>query len=349
MKHIGRAEIAQLVREGVILAGMPGMAHPTMAIDQAWKEDFTLATDAQPSLITQSNAGIPAMLTTLFDPEVVRTVVAPMRFAEVFGEEKKGSWLDDLVEFPGIESAGFVTSYGDWNNNGQTGVNVNWFPRQPYFYQTITQYGQREMEKYGLMRLNYVSELDIAAALVMNQYQNASYAFGVSGIQNYGVLNDPNLIAPITPNLKASGNYLWTGATQQEIFGDFLRLFTQLQTQTGGNIKQTDRLLVILSPGRMIQLSQISQYGLSAIASIKGAFPGIQFETIPEYTTAAGEYMQMILPTFRGTKTIYCAFPEKMRLFPVIPSLSGFAQKKAGGTWGAILRRPIAVASMLGI
>lgn len=345
MRHLTRADIARLESEGVILAGVPGVQRG-LAMDA---KDFKAAWDAQPQLITQSNAGIPAVLTTLFDPEVVRTVVAPMAFAETFGEEKRGTWLDDAAEFPGIESAGFVTSYGDWNNNGQTGVNVNWFPRQPYFYQTITQYGAREIEKYNLLRINYVAELDAAEALVMNQYQNASYAFGVAGIQNYGVLNDPNLIASILPNLKAAGGYTWPTATQQEIFGDFLKLFAQLQLQMGGNIKMTDEILVILSPTRMTYLAQISQYGLSAMASIKGAFPNIKFQTIPEYTTAAGEIMQMIIPRFRGTKTILLAFPEKMRLFPVIPSLSGWAQKKMGGTWGAIIRRPIAIATMIGV
>lgn len=343
MRHFTRAQIAELANDGVILSGQQ------VFMDDSWKDDFQLAADAQPQLVTVANAGIPAFLTTMLDPEVVRTVVTPMRFAEVFGEVKKGDWTDDAIQFPTIESSGFVTSYGDWNNNGNVNVNPNWTPRQPYFYQTVQQYGSRELDKWGRAKLNYVAELDNSAALVMNKAQNLSYAFGVAGLQNYGVLNDPGLLPSILPGVKAAGGTSWNLATRGEIFNDFLTLFTQLQAQMGGSIKQTDNLLIVLSPGRAVALSRTSDFGIPAITSIMMAFPNLKIETIPEYSTSAGEIMQLILQNFNGTKTIYCAFPEKMRLFPVIPSLSGWQQKKAGGTWGAIIRRPIAISTMLGI
>ena len=41
-----------------------------------WKADIGLAMDAQPTLITSPNAGIPAYLANLLDPEVVRVLTA---------------------------------------------------------------------------------------------------------------------------------------------------------------------------------------------------------------------------------------------------------------------------------
>lgn len=346
MRHLNQAQIARLAQDGVILGGR------TLFIEERWKDNYQLAQialDAQPGLVTQANAGIPAQLTTLFDPDVVRVVTAPMRIAEVFGEVQKGSWLTDAIEFPIVESAGFVTSYGDWNNNGNNSVNISWTPRQPYFYQTVTEYGARDMERYGLAKLNLVSELDMSAALVMNQFQNASYAFGTANLQNYGSTNDPTLLPSILPYLKASTNYTWTGATAKEIFNDFLKLFGQLQIQMGGNIKMTDKIVVVLSPGKLVQLAAVTDFSVPAIQMIRVAFPNITFEQVPEYSTPGGELMQMFLPSFKGQQTAYTAFPEKMRLFPVIADLSGWKQKKAGGTWGFILKLPIALASMLGI
>src|SRR5258707_756318 len=114
-------------RRGVHLAGKLEWADP------AWRHNFGLAedampsilaaaaNDAQPTMITQANAGIPAALTTLIDPEVVEIIFTPMVLQRVFGgEEKKGDWTVDAIQFPIVEPAGFVTSYGDWNNDGQS-------------------------------------------------------------------------------------------------------------------------------------------------------------------------------------------------------------------------------------
>lgn len=351
MKHPNLIELTpEFEARGVILPGKTAFNAP------GWRQNFNLATDAQPQLITQANAGIPAFLTTLIDPEVIEIIFTPMVLQEAFGgEEKKGDWTTDAIEFPSVEPAGFTTSYGDWNNDGQVNTNVNWTPRQPYFYQVITQYGEREMAKFALTKLNLVAQLDVSAAFVMNKFQNASYAFGVTGLQNYGVLNDPNLIAPIGPTPKLAGGTMWNtvgglpNATAIEEYTDVLQLFTQLQTQMGGNAKMTDEMLLLLSPGRAVALARVSPFNITALQTIKENFPNLTIIQVPEYSTTAGEYMQLVVPRFRGVRTVIPAYPEKMRLFPVIPQLSGWQQKKAGGTWGAIIRRPICIAGMLGI
>lgn len=351
MKPLNLLELTpEFEARGVHLGGVAGFAA------DGWRENFNLALDAQPGLITAANAGIPAFLTTLIDPEVIETIFTPMVLQEVFGgEEKKGDWTTDAIEFPSVEPAGFTTSYGDWNNDGQVNTNVNWTPRQPYFYQVITQYGEREMARFGLTKLNLVAQLDISAAFVMNKFQNASYAFGINGLLNYGVLNDPNLISPIGPTPKLAGGTMWNtvgglpNATAVEIYTDVLQLFTQLQLQMGGNADQNDEMLLLLSPGRAIALSRVSAFNITARQTIMENFPNLRIVAVPEYSTTAGEYMQMVIPRFRGLRTVIPAYPEKMRLFPVIPSLSGWQQKKAGGTWGSIIRRPICIAGMLGI
>lgn len=329
-----------------------GLCLPTGAVlaDPTWLHDVGLAMDAQPALFTQPNAGVPAWLSTLIDPEIIRILFQPMRAVEVYPEVKKGDWTTTAAEFPTIEPTGYVTSYGDWNNNGNIGANVNWTPRQSYYYQTVQQYGEREIERYGLARINYVAELDRAAAFVMAKFQNTSYIYGISGLTNYGILNDPSLPAAIQPTLKAAGGYTWLApATSTEIYNDFLKLFGQLQTQLGGLLKQTDRIKVVLSPGRMVYLNTVNQFNITPLQSIKLGFPSIEFVAVPEFSTVGGELMQMIAESLDGTETGQVAYNEKMRAHPVIPDLSGWAQKKSGGTWGAIIRRPVCVSQMLGI
>lgn len=334
-----------------ILAGY-GIHVPAGAeyVEPEWKSNLQLAMDAQPSLITVSNAGIPAFLANLIDPEMVRVLVAPMKAAEIYGETKKGDWTLLSTQFPVVESTGEVSSYGDHSNNGSSGANVNWVARQSYHFQTISQWGERELEMYGLAKINYSSEINVASALVLSKFLNKSYFFGIAGLANYGALNDPALIAPIVPTTKAAGGYTWAVATAQEIYNDVLKLFTQLQTQMAGLVPDMDaKMTLALSPLLAVNLKKVSIYNVTAEQTIRENFPGLTIKTAPEFALQAGELMQLILDDVDGVQTTYCAFTEKMRAHPVIPDLSSWKQKKSAGTWGYIGRRPIAIAQMQGM
>ena len=75
-----------------------------------------LTMDAQPALITTSNAGIPAFLSTYIDPKFIEVLVAPMKAAEIAGDEvQKGDWTTATAMFPMVESTGQVSSYGDFS------------------------------------------------------------------------------------------------------------------------------------------------------------------------------------------------------------------------------------------
>lgn len=307
------------------------------------------AMDAQPGLITTPNAGIPAFLTNMVDPEVIRVLVQPMKAAMIIGETKKGDWTMLSTQFPIAEAAGSVASYGDFSRNGTVDANANWVPRQSYTYQIHKRYGERAQALWGLAAINYSAELDVAAALVMNKFQNRSYFYGIAGLQNYGLLNDPGLIAPIAPTTKAAGGTSWTLATAAEEYQDVLNLYTQLLAQTGFNIDRDETMILALSPGREALLSKLSPFNISARQMIRENFPNLTIMTAPEYSTTGGELMQLIAPRINGTQTAYGAFTEKMRAHNLVADTSSWTQKLSGGTWGAVIRRYVAVAQELGI
>lgn len=327
---------------------MPGVV-PTEYVEDQWKGNFDLAADAQPTLITAANAGIPAFLTNLVDPEVIRILVSPMRAAEIYGEQKKGTWVDLTAMFPIVEAVGQVTSYGDFSNDGNADANLNWVTRQSYHFQTITQWGERQLDMYGAARINYAGEQNIASALVIAKFQNLTYFFGVTGLALYGALNDPNLIAPILPTVKTAGGYTWAVATAQEIYSDVLRLYGQLQTQMGGLIDMDADMTLAMSTTLYPNLSKVSAFNVTAKQTVMENFPNLKIKTAPEFSLQAGELMQLILNSVDGTRTTLVAFTEKMRAHPVIPDVSSFKQKKSAGTWGFIGRRPIAIAQMQGM
>lgn len=317
--------------------------------EDEWRDDMQVAMDAQPQMVTATNAGIPGFLTNIVDPEVVTIVTAPSQFAAVFGETKKGDWTTLSTTFPTVELAGSVSSYNDYSNNGTVDANGNWVPRQSFTYQTHKRYGERTVAMWGAAGINYSAELDAAWAYVFQRFQNRSYAFGISGLQNYGALNDPSLIAASTPATKTAGGVSWLLATADEEFRDVLALYTQLLAQMGNNINRNTPMVLTMSPGREALLSKLSAFNVSARQMIKENFPNLTIETIPEYSTTGGELMQLWLPTYQGQKTAYGAFTEKARAHPVVQHTSWVDQKMSAGTWGAIIRRPLAIAQMLGI
>src|ERR1700674_1873101 len=146
----------------------------SMYVPPELKGKYQMAVEAPLSLRTTANCGAPTMLTTMIDPAVFKILYAPNKAAIIFGADKKGSWLDETAMFPTVEHVGEVSSYGDYSESGHTGVNTNWPQRQSYLFQTIKEYGERELERAGLARINWVSEIDAAAALALNKLDRKS-------------------------------------------------------------------------------------------------------------------------------------------------------------------------------
>ncbi|MBX9593935.1 MAG: DUF2184 domain-containing protein [Roseomonas sp.] len=338
-------DFAELERRyGIHLPGVLAFSTPAMAAD------IRLAMDAQAPLVTTPNAGIPVWLSTMVDPQVIRIAMAPLKATEILGSEvKKGDWTTTTIQFPVMEHVGETSSYGDWNNNGSTGANFNFVNRQAYYYQTVTQWGERELEVAGLAKINYKNELDMASVSVLNRFQNKSYFYGISGLLNYGLLNAPGIPAAIAPSTKAAGGTAWANATANEIFDDVKKLFAQLVTQTKGLVAMGDSFTVALDPTRSVYLSNTNAFGLSAMDMLKKNFPGMRVVTAPEYATDAGNLMQMIVSQIDGQETGYTAFTEKLRAHAIVQDLSAWKQKKSQGTWGAIVKQPLGFAQMIGI
>lgn len=310
--------------------------------------DYSIAMDELPELITTPSAGIPWYFLNYVDPEIIRVLVAPMRATEIMTEAKKGDWTAKTSQFPLVESTGFTTSYGDFNNNGASGANVNWVPRQSYLYQTVTQWGQLELDRYGEGRISWVSELNVASVLTMQKFQNKSYFFGIRNLQNYGLLNDPRLPEAITP-VEVEGKIKWEDKDGQFIFNDIQKLYTQLVKQSAGYITRRSPMRLCLSPSSEAMLTKTNMYNVNISDQLLKNFPNLTVVNAVEYETESGELVQLIADSIGGQKNGYMGFNEKMRAFPVVIDLSAYKQKKCGGTWGAIIRQPLTIAQMIGV
>lgn len=313
-----------------------------------FRADYGLAMDAAGPLVSVSNSGIPSFMLNYVDPELVRVLTTPMQGAVILGEAKKGDWTTLTATFPVVESTGEVSSYGDFNNNGRAGANTNFPQRQSYHYQTMTEWGERELDMAGQAKINWASELNIASALVLNKFQDNSYFFGIAGLQNYGLLNDPNLSAPVAP-ISVGGVTLWSGKDGQAVYDDIVKIYGQLVTQTRGLVTRRDKLKLCMSPEIEVNLTKTNQYNVNVSDMLAKNFPNLTVETAVQYATGSGQLVQLIADSIEGQNVGTAAFTEKMRAHAIVRETSSFKQKKSQGTWGAVIKVPMAIASMIGV
>jgi hypothetical protein len=349
--QLAQDEMAQMTQD-VMGYGYGGYGHNSMAMD------------APPILFTDPNSAIPALLTTTIDPDIFRILFSANKAVESLGGEvKRGDWLQDIIYFPVVEATGEVSSYGDYNENGNAGINVGWPARQNYLFQVIKEYGEREVERGGLARVNWVTEIDRAAAQTIAKFMNLSYIFGIGGLQNYGMSNDPNLSAALTPGIKTAGGTRWIlngipNATANEVYADFEALFYQLVIQTGGLVDTDTAMTFNMSPGTQVALTITNSFGVNVGDLLKKNFGNLKVVTVPQYAArsavmpqgvAAGEFLQLTAGEVEGQRFAFPAYSERMRAHPVIRARSSFSQKVSAGTWGTVMRMPGAAAQMIGV
>jgi hypothetical protein len=301
--------------------------------------------DAQPELVTVSNAGIPAYLTNVFDPRIIQAAVSPMKATQIVGsEQKKGDWTTTHAQFISVELAGETSAYGDYNNNGSTNVNMNFPIRQSFLYQTFTNWGELQLARAGAARVDYANKVNEASILVLNKYQNATYFFGVAGIPNYGLLNDPNLY----PNISASASWNASATDAVTIYEDIRRMFVQLQQQSAGVIDMTAPMTLALSPVLSVALNKANQFNVNVKKLLADNFPNLKIETAVEYSTAAGELVQLICTEVQGQETATTAYTEKLHAHAVVVDSSSWKQKKSQGTFGTIIYNAYAIVGLIG-
>ena len=315
-------------------------------------------------LSSDPNAALPWMLTSAIDPEIIRVIFSPLDFAEILGERKAGDWTEQTRFFPLVETTGEVSSYDDFVNNGRAGANFNYPQLQSYLFQTILNYGELQIARAGLAKINWVSELGMAAADLLNRFHNLSYAFGVAGLQNYGIMNNPYISAALTPATKAWGGTGWfnggaPAATANEVYNDILAVVQKIIQQTNGAVELDSPMTLALSPQSQEAMIFANSFGVYVKNLLKEGLPNLKIKTAVQYgaQTSAnsqgystiGNVMQIIVDKIDGQKVAYPAYNEKMRAHKIVPELSSWKQKMTAGTWGTVMRMPLGVGGMIGI
>lgn len=359
------AKISQAVRAGLtpqvlaMLSSESGIGFDSSLGEQRFVEmagkgarpiamDTGLAMDVQSELVTVTSAGIPWFLANWVDPKLIPILVSPMMAAVIAGESLKGDWLTETAMFLTAEALGETSVYGDYNQSGSSNVNVNFPQRQNILFQCFMQYGQRELGRMGLAKVDWASQQQQANALTLMKALNYLYFYGAANLQNYGLINDPSLPPPLTAAFAWLTN---ASATANTIYQDVVRMFIQLQTQTNGTVRIDDKMVLAMSPEQSVALQFITQYNTNTVAALlKANFPNLRIETAPEYGppyNSAGQLVQLIVEEVEGHRSVECAYSTKLMAHNMVVDTSSWRQKRTSGGYGAIWYRQVMQVGML--
>lgn len=348
---------AQMASIGIHLGPTPW---DSSAKEQYIKSKYTM--DAFPAalggtglapgaLITGANNDVPAWLTQYFDPMVIEIFTARMAAEEIANPIKKGSYGTMSTVFRTVERTGGVAPYGDYSTEGRASYNTGYPQRDAFYFQSILEVGDMELAIQGMGRIDAAGEKQRSVAKSLKIAHNAFWFYGVNGLRNYGMLNDPGLNPALTPGT-GTGGTTWNQKTTKEIYNDVKSMVQSIVTKSGNKIRSDDELILALSGEKAINLNDATDFNVSAWAMIKQAFPNMRYVTAPEYdfgTALGGQAVQLIAPSVSGQPTMELGYVELQRGHQVVPNLSSFAQKNSAGTYGAVIYQPFAIATMIGI
>lgn len=305
-----------------------------------------LAYDA--AMVTDPNSGVPVEFTSYLDPRVIEILTGPRNSREIFAEVKKGDWTTSYARFEVDEITGAVEAYTDYGNAGMADVNPTYPVRQQYVFQTNIRYGDRELDYAAKARLQLAARKQRAAATTIDIAQNKYNLLGVENMEIYGLLNEPNRPAAIHPGRGEGGN-TWNLKTTKEIYADYLLLFQNLAKNSLGHIRNDSDLILVTSPSSAVELGKATDFNVSVMDMIKRYTPNIKFAQLPELENFSSSTVLLICRSINGEPTGEFGFSEKMRAMRLVPETSSFKQKFVGTSYGCILYRPFAVATMTAV
>jgi hypothetical protein len=316
-------------------------------------QDAAFLTNGQ--LVTTANTTVPVELLAYIDPMVIEILTAPRRAREIFDEEKKGDWTTPYAKWRTDEIVGATEPYSDFADGVTSGVNTAWNTREQYVFQTSIYYGDLEVDMSSVAKINLAAAKQRSAATIIDIDENRFYLLGIAGRNIYGILNDPNLPAAVTPEaVPAPGGTgtvtKWTDKSTVQIYNDILKLFTQLSTQSNGLITNDTRLKLLLPPSQNYALGRGTDFNITVARMLEQFFPNLEIIIVPElHDATAGDTAIMLAPEVNGQRTGMLAFGDKIRAGRLIPHESSFTQKYVSSTYGGVVLQPFAIAQMTGI
>ena len=116
-----------------------------------------------------------------------------------------------------------------------------------------------------------------------------------------------------------------------------------------GLINQSSDLVLAVSPGSNVLLGKATDYNVSVLDMLNKYFTNLSIVVLPELAQTSGTVVMLVARSVNGDKVAELAYSEKMRALRIVPHTSWYEQKYVFGTYGAIVYKPFAIATMTGV
>lgn len=316
-----------------------------------------------PTLVTQSNIGVPIELATFFDmTNIVSVLQGAMTATDEAIEIFTGSFEVDAVKYRIDENTGTVDTYDDYNFSGVASVNSNWNRQGNYRFQTTMNYGTLETERQGLAGISLIQKRTDSAINTIARYHNQFQYYGVQGKDIYGIMNSPVYNANITftpqPDNASGTTAIFANMSPQGKVNAISQMYSTLAQQLTGQLTgqltsaggTKARMTLIMSPYLEASLTQTNIYGLTARPLLMQMYPNLKIVASPQYDTSTGQIMKLQLDSIRPDNMSnpdmmagILTTSMKFRAFQLIPQGTFYQQKFAGSTLGYRLNSPAMV------
>ena len=294
------------------------------------------------------NTSVPAYMSVYANPRVIEILTAKRNYKAIAPEVKNGDWSTAFTQFRALELTGTVTPYQDYDANGQANVNTNFPTRQQYRFQTTLRVGDLEQDVNAAARIDLFAEKQRSAATLLEISFNKYAFYGVSGLNIYGLLNDPNLNADLTPTTGTAGN-TWTLKTADEIMADFAKMYGKLYERSNGWIDGNTKTKLVIAPAALAELNKVNAFSASVKKMLADTYPNMEILSAPEMVTGSGNLAMILADEVNGQPTVEFGYSEKYKAHSIIRDSSSMYQKISAGTYGAIVYMPFAIVTMLGV
>lgn len=344
-----------------IIDGFKNVSNDLMIFkDTNAANQFTkMAMDDTVQFAAPSNGTIP-YFTTIWTNKLIKQLLQTTASRKLTHEFQQGQWATTNIKLPTLAYLGQSAPYADFGGAGNTSVNTNWVDRETVRLQRTITYGDLAVAQMSMGKIDYVAALREALANLVALDQDEINFFGYSGINVFGMLNDPNLNATIPAPASAANpsSGQWIYKTFTEIIFDINTMVNAIVARAGGNADSyNDKFYLALPPAVVTYLNDPNSFGVNSVkAYIQNTYPNMEIVQA-QFLQGSGSpigasnpnYALMIWERLGGQECVLNAFSSLWNSHGVVREISYFNEKISYTVSGSIVTMPAGVQIMSGV
>ncbi|MCC8381085.1 major capsid family protein [Xenorhabdus sp. PB30.3] len=287
-------------------------------------------------------------------PGLIRTATRIRILDEITGVMTAGEWHDEEIILNVATPTGKAELYGDHTNIPLASYVQDLEHRGIVRFEQGFQVGKLEEARQSAAGFETAAEKRHAATESLEQSRERVGYYGLNSPQTrvFGLLNDPNL--PAYETVKKP----WLQATFAEVIGDMNTLFDRLEKSSGGRIKDSDSMTMVLPLGFRSVLSKANPVaqGETVRQWAKENYPNLRFIFSPEFVGANGGvditylFADSVDDGSTATNaTLLQVVPVKYQLLGSENGIKGYLEDATNATAGIFVTRPWALTRLTGI